>query len=40
MELKINFLVNKFMSVVGIMTCQCKFNNKYYDFYETENYDN
>jgi len=37
MELKINYLVNKFLSVIGIMTCQCKFVNKYYEFYQ-ENY--
>ena len=37
MELKINYLINKFTSVIGIMTCQCKFINKYYEFYQ-ENY--
>lgn len=37
LELKINFLINKFMSVIGIMICQCKFINKYYEFYQ-DNY--
>lgn len=37
LELKINYLINKFMSVIGIMTCQCKFLNKYYEFYQ-DNY--
>jgi hypothetical protein len=37
LELKINYLINKFTSVVGIMTCQCKFLNKYYEFYQ-DNY--
>lgn len=34
LELKISYLINKFMSVVGIMTCQCKFSNKYQEFYQ------
>jgi len=37
LELKINYLINKFMSVIGIMACQCKFINKYYEFYQ-DNY--
>ena len=36
LELKINYLVNKFMSVIGIMSCQCKFMNKYYEFYQDD----
>lgn len=37
LELKINYLINKLTSVIGIMACQCKFNNKYYEFYQ-DNY--
>lgn len=37
LELMINYLINKFASVMGIMTCQCKFNNKYYEYYQ-DNY--
>jgi hypothetical protein len=36
-EFKINFLINKFMTMIGLMTCQCKFKNKYHEFYQ-ENY--
>ena len=37
LELQINFLINKFLTVVGLFSCECKFKNKYYKFYK-ENY--
>jgi hypothetical protein len=33
MELVINFLINKFMSVIGVLDCECNFKNKYNSFY-------
>ena len=36
-ELKANYLINKFMSVLGLLPCECKFKNRYYKFY-SENY--
>jgi len=38
-ELQINYLINKFMYVIGLLPCECKFKNKYYNFYD-ENYFN
>ena len=32
-ELQINFLINKFMSVIGLLDCECTFKGKYYSFY-------
>jgi hypothetical protein len=31
--LQINFLINKFMSEIGILDCECRFKNKYCPFY-------
>ena len=36
-ELEINYLINKFMSILGLLPCECKFKNKYYKFYK-DNY--
>lgn len=36
-ELKINYLINKFLSLVSILPCECKFTNKYYKTYK-DNY--
>ena len=37
-----NFLINKFMGVIGILDCECKFKNNYHSFYTHEylNYSN
>jgi hypothetical protein len=36
-ELQINFLINKFMNVIGIFPCECKFKEKLNNFYQ-DNY--
>jgi hypothetical protein len=33
LELKINFLINKFMNVISLCPCECKYVNKYSNFY-------
>ena len=33
LELQINFFMNKFLNVIGLLDCECKFKNKYYKFY-------
>lgn len=42
LELNINFLINKFMGVLGILDCECKFKNKYCSLYTHDylNYSN
>lgn len=42
LELNINFLINKFTGVIGILDCECKYKNKLHSFYTTEylNYSN
>jgi len=34
LEYKINFLINKFIGTLSVMSCQCKFIDKYYEFYQ------
>ena len=29
LELQINYLINKFMNIIGLLPCECKFKNKY-----------
>lgn len=36
LEYKINFLINKFMSVIGLNSCECKYIGKYFDFYNKD----
>lgn len=36
-ELQINYLINKFMGVIGLLPCECKFTNRLYSFYQ-DNY--
>ena len=38
-ELEVNYLINKFMSILGLLPCECKFKNKYHNFYK-DNYFN
>ncbi len=33
-ELQINYLINKFMGVIGLLPCECKFKNKFHSFYQ------
>lgn len=37
LELQINYLINKFMSIIGLLPCECEYKNKYYIYY-TNNY--
>ena len=37
--LELNFLINKFMSKIGLLKCECSYKDKYYEFYN-ENYHN
>ena len=37
--LELNFLINKFMSKVGLLKCECSYRDKYYEWYN-ENYHN
>jgi hypothetical protein len=37
LELQINFFINKFMNIIGLLPCECKFKNKYVNFYK-DNY--
>ena len=37
LELQINYLINKFMNIIGLLPCECKFKNKYSNFYK-DNY--
>ncbi len=36
-ELQINYLINKFMGVLGMLPCECRYRNKYDKFYK-DNY--
>ena len=36
-ELQINYLINKFMGVIGLLPCECKFKDRMYNFYQ-DNY--
>lgn len=42
LELNINFLINKFTGVIGILDCECKYKNKSHSFYTSDylNYSN
>lgn len=33
LELQINYLINKFMNIIGLLPCECNFKNKLYNFY-------
>jgi hypothetical protein len=37
--LEINFLINKFMSRISLLKCECSYRDKFYEFYN-ENYNN
>ena len=34
LELQISYLINKFMSIIGLLPCECLYKGRYYEFYE------